>query len=512
MERLSEHERRRRQELELLRQAGIEPYAYGYERTHTIAQLRHGVAAAGTDSFTDVALAGRIMVFRRMGKVTFADVQDESGRLQLYFRADDLGAAYELLRLLDIGDIIGARGFLFHTRTGELTLHVRSYHLLTKSLRPIPVPKEERDEQGRLIRHDAFTDKEARYRHRYIDLIVNPEVREIFRKRAHLLRALRAFCDARGWLEVETPILQPIYGGANARPFQTHFHALDAQFYLRIATELYLKRLIVGGFEGVYEIGKNFRNEGIDRLHNPEFTAFELYVAYRDYHWMMELVEELLVTLVQEVNGSLWLRRGEQQIQLQPPFRRIRWYDAVREATGYELRGRSAQELWQISRQLGLELPETATEAKLLDEIFSATVQPHLLEPTFVLDYPLSLSPLARRHRYEADVAERFELFLFGMEIANAFSELTDPLEQRHRFEQQMRWRAKGDLEAMPLDEDFLQALEIGMPPTAGVGIGIDRLVMLLTEQPTIRDVILFPHMRPEEPVLRADVSDTRES
>lgn len=507
MEHLSEHERRRRQELELLRRAGIEPYAYSYERTHTIAQLRHGVAAAGLEAFADVALAGRIMIFRRMGKVTFADVHDESDRLQLYFRADDLGPAYDRLRLLDIGDIIGARGFLFYTRTGELTLHVRSYQLLSKSLRPIPVPKEERDEQGRIIRHDAFTDKEQRYRRRYVDLIVNPEVREIFRKRAHLLRALRAFCDARGWLEVETPILQPIYGGANARPFQTYFQALDATFYLRIATELYLKRLLVGGFEGVYEIGKNFRNEGIDRLHNPEFTAFELYVAYRDYHWMMELVEELLVTLVQEVNGTLWLRRGEQQIQLQRPFRRIRWYDAVREATGYELQGRSAEELWQISRRLCLELPPTATEPKLLDEIFSTTVQPHLCEPTFVLDYPLELSPLAKRHRHEADVAERFELFIFGMEIANAFSELTDPLEQRQRFEQQLRWRDKGDLEVMPLDEDFLQALEVGMPPTAGLGIGIDRLVMLLTEQPTIRDVILFPHMRPQEPTPSADVS-----
>ncbi len=512
MQRLSDQEYRRRQELALLRKAGVEPYPYAYERTHAIAQLRHGAEVSGVEMFTDVSLAGRIMVFRRMGKVTFADVHDESGRLQLYFRADDLGGEYELLRLLDIGDIIGARGFLFYTRTGELTLHVRSYQLLCKALRPIPVPKEEVDEQGRRIRHDAFTDKEQRYRRRYIDLVVNPEVRDIFRKRAHVIRAIRAFLDARGWLEVETPILQPIYGGANARPFRTYFHALEAEFYLRIATELYLKRLIVGGFEGVYEIGKNFRNEGIDRLHNPEFTALELYVAYRDYHWMMGLVEELLVAVAQEVNGHLGLRRGEHRIELHPPFRRIRWYDAVREATGYDLRKCTPEELWQVGHQLGLELPDNATEAKILDEIFSATVQPRLIEPTFVLDYPLSLSPLAKRHRSEPDVAERFELFIFGMEIANAFSELNDPLEQRQRLEQQVRWRQKGDIEAMPMDEDFLMALEVGMPPTAGLGIGIDRLVMLLTEQTTIRDVILFPHMRPEAPHQLPVVSESGES
>lgn len=511
MERLTDQERRRREELALLRQAGIEPYPYAYERTHTIVQLRRGVTEEPLDHFADVALAGRIMTFRRMGKVTFADVQDESGRLQLYFRADDLGSRYELLRLLDIGDILGARGFLFYTRTGELTLHVRSYELLCKSLRPIPVPKEELDEHGRRIRHDAFTDKEQRYRRRYLDLLVNPEVRDIFRKRARIIRAIRDFFDARGWLEVETPILQPVYGGANARPFRTYFNALDCHFYLRIATELYLKRLIVGGYEGVYEIGKNFRNEGIDRLHNPEFTALELYVAYRDYLWMMELVEELIETVAREVNGTAEVRRGDQRIELRRPFRRIRWYDAVRDYTGYDLRGKSSHELWHISRELGLELPPAASEPKLLDEIFSTAVQPQLIEPTFVMDYPVSLSPLAKRHRQEPDLAERFELFVFGMELANAFSELTDPLEQRQRFEQQARWREKGDLEAMPMDEDFLQALEVGMPPTAGLGIGIDRLVMVLTEQPTIRDVILFPHMRPEEPRTIVDVPETHE-
>ncbi len=498
---LTEQERRRREELELLRQAGIEPYPYSYERTHTIEQLRQGVKTAPVEAFSDVALAGRILVFRRMGKATFADVQDESGRIQLYFRADTLAERYELLRLLDIGDIIGARGFLFYTRTGELTLHVLSYELLCKALRPIPVPKEEVTEHGQRIRHDAFTDKEQRYRRRYLDLIVNPEVREVFRLRARIIRAIRAFFDARGWLEVETPILQPVYGGAHARPFTTYYNALDRHFYLRIATELYLKRLIVGGFEGVYEIGKNFRNEGMDRLHNPEFTALELYVAYRDYIWMMEVVEELLVAVAQEVNGTCELRRGEHRVELRRPFRRVRWYDALREAIGYDLRGCSVEELRDIARRLGVELPETASEPKLLDELFTTFVQPRLIEPTFVLDYPLSLSPLAKRHRSEPDVAERFELFVFGMELANAFSELNDPLEQRQRFLQQARLREKGDLEAMPLDEDFLTALEVGMPPTAGLGIGIDRLVMVLTEQPTIRDVILFPHMRPEEPV-----------
>ncbi|MCS7176284.1 MAG: lysine--tRNA ligase [Candidatus Kapabacteria bacterium] len=500
MERLSDQELRRREELQLLRQQGIEPYPYSYERTATIAQLRQGVLSQPLEAFADVALAGRIMVLRRMGKVTFADVQDESGRLQVYFRADDLGEHYKLLPLLDIGDIIGARGFLFYTRTGELTLHVRSFQLLCKALRPIPVPKEVVDQQGHRIRYDAFTDKEQRYRYRYLDLLVNPEVREVFRKRAHIIRAIRDFFDARGWLEVETPVLQPVYGGANARPFRTYFNALDSYFYLRIATELYLKRLIVGGFEGVYEIGKNFRNEGIDRLHNPEFTALELYVAYRDYEWMMELVEELLETVVQQVNGSLWLQRGGQRVELRRPFRRVRWYDAVHEATGYDLRECSVETLREIAERLGIQVSPTVSEPKLLDEIFSTAVQPRLVEPTFVIDYPLSLSPLAKRHRSLPGVAERFELFLFGMEIANAFSELNDPMEQRQRLEQQARWREKGDLEAMPLDEDFLRALEVGMPPTAGLGIGIDRLVMILTEQPTIRDVILFPHMRPAEP------------
>jgi lysyl-tRNA synthetase class 2 len=497
-ESFNDQQRRRFEELSLLRQAGIEPYPYAYDRTHSIAQIRQGYCDERAQEYADVSIAGRIMTFRRMGKVTFADIQDESGRIQLYFRINELGQRYELLRLLDIGDILGVRGFAFRTKTGELTIHVLDYQLLCKSLRPIPTPKEEVDEHGNRIRHDAFTDKEQRYRRRYLDLIVNPEVRELFRARARIIASIREFFDQRGWLEVETPILQPVYGGANARPFVTYFNALDTHFYLRIATELYLKRLIVGGFEGVYEIGKNFRNEGIDRLHNPEFTALELYVAYRDYYWMMELVEELLLFVAERVNGTRELRRGELTVVLQRPFRRIRWFDAVAHATGCDIRNASESELRALCQQHGIEVPANASVPKLLDELFSTVVQPRLIEPTFVLDYPVVLSPLAKRHRSEPDLAERFELYIFGMELANAFSELNDPLEQRQRFQQQLLWRDKGDLEAMPMDEDFLQALEVGLPPTAGLGIGIDRLAMVLLNQHSIRDVILFPHLRPE--------------
>ncbi len=496
---LSDQEIRRREELETLRAKGIDPYPYEYNRTHTAEEILTRYSDEDADALKDVSVAGRIMTIRRMGKATFCHIQDATGRIQLYFRKNDLGESYDLLKLLDIGDIIGARGFVFRTRTGEITVHVQQFQLLTKSLTVLPIPKET-IEDGKRVVHHPFRDKELRYRRRYIDLIVNPEVREIFRKRAEIIRVIRQFFDERGWLEVETPILQPIYGGAFARPFVTHHNALDIDLYLRIATELYLKRLIVGGYEGVYEIGKNFRNEGMDRMHNPEFTALELYVAYKDYNWMMELVEQLLLEIVQKVFHTTTLKIGSDEIDFSPPYRRIPLVEAIEQATGINVLSASEETLRSSLEQRGIEVEESAGKGKLIDELFSEFVQPTLIQPTFIIDYPIELSPLAKRHRSKPGLTERFELFIAGTELANAFSELNDPIDQRQRFEEQARLRAGGDEEAMVIDEDFLYALEVGMPPTAGLGIGIDRLVMLLLNQESIREVILFPQMRPDNP------------
>ncbi len=495
---LTEQEVRRREELVLLEQKGIDPYPYSFDKTHSAQSILEIFSDDEASSLSDVSIAGRIMSFRRMGKATFCDIQDESGKIQVYFRKNDLNEAYDLLKYLDIGDIVGVQGFAFRTKMGEITIHVKEYKILCKSLKPIPVPKVEEDESGRKIVHDAFSDKEQRYRRRYLDLIVNPEVRDVFRKRAKIISAMREFFDSRGWLEVETPILQPIYGGATARPFVTHHNALDVDLYLRIADELYLKRLIVGGFEGVYEISKNFRNEGMDRMHNPEFSALEIYVAYKDYFWIMDLVEELLHTLVIKLYGKEEITYGDRKINFSRPFRRAKMFDLFEEYTGRNLRELSEQELLEVAKKFELEVNVAADRMKILDEIFSEVVQPNLIQPTFVVDYPTEISPLAKKHRNEDGVVERFELFINGFEIANAFSELNDPRDQRKRFEEQALLRAKGDEEAMVLDEDFLYALEVGMPPTGGLGIGIDRLVMLLTNQKSIRDVILFPQMRPE--------------
>ena len=493
--------RRRYEELQTLESRGIEPFPYSYDRTHSSQQILATFRDDDPSSLADVSVAGRMMAIRRMGKATFFHIHDAEGKIQCYIKADELPEQYGILRLLDIGDIVGVRGFVFRTRTGEVTIHCRQLHLLCKSLRPLPVVKEERDEQGNVIVHDAFSDKEQRYRRRYIDLIVNPHVRQTFIVRSRMITALRRYFDSRGWLEVEPPILQPLYGGASARPFTTYLNALDMPLYLRIADELYLKRLIVGGFEGVYEISKNFRNEGIDRMHNPEFTALEIYVAYRDYHWMMEMTEDLLVTVTAEVRGRSSLVRADgREIPLQRPFRRVRLLDAIAEVIGEPINGRTEQELAMLCKRFDVELPPSPSRAKMIDELFSKLVQPNLVEPTFVTDYPVEMSPLAKRHRSESSLVERFELFIGGMEIANAFSELNDPRDQRQRFEEQARLRAGGDDEAMVLDEDFLMALEIGMPPTAGLGIGIDRLAMLMTGAASIRDVILFPLMRPEAP------------
>lgn len=488
--------RRRREELEALRARGVNPYPYGFERTH----FSKDITASFQDGAPreDVSVAGRILSLRRMGKASFCHLQDSRGKIQIYLRADDLGDMYEAFRLMDIGDIIGVEGFVFRTKMGEVSVHSRRLELLAKSLRPLPVVKEKLDDHGNKTVYDPFADKELRYRQRYVDLVVNEAVRQVFVKRAMITRAIRQYLDARDYLEVETPVLQPLYGGAFARPFITHHNALDVDLYLRIADELYLKRLIVGGFDGVYEFAKDFRNEGMDRSHNPEFTMLELYVAYRDYNWMMELLEQLIAQVALEVNGSTkWTVNGT-LIDVAPPWKRLTMFGSIRETTGRDLRDKTENELRSAAADLGVEIEPGSSSGTIIDEIFSTLVEPKLIQPTFITDYPLEMSPLAKKHRSEAGLVERFEAIVNGHELANAFSELNDPIDQRARFEEQMKLRARGEEEAQMLDEDFIRALEYGMPPTAGLGIGIDRLTMLFTDQDSIRDVIFFPQMRPE--------------
>lgn len=488
---------RRREELNQLKQMGLDPYPPVFDRTAFSDEI--------VSSFKDdapqriVSLAGRIMTLRKMGKASFCHIQDSKGKIQIYLKKDDLGAGYDAFKLMDIGDIIGVRGFVFRTKMGEVSVHAQELVLLAKSLRPLPVVKEKTDAAGNKTVYDPFSDKELRYRQRYVDLIVNPGVRDVFVKRAQIVKALRLFFDERNYLEVETPVLQSVYGGASARPFVTHHNTLDTDFFLRIADELYLKRLIVGGFDGVYEISKDFRNEGMDRSHNPEFTMLELYVAYRDYRWMMDLVEEMLVHVATEVNGKPVAIVGKKEIDIKPPWNRISMFDAIKEYTGRDLRGKDEQTLRQAAKDLHLEIEKGAGAGALIDEIFAARVEPNLIQPTFVTDYPIELSPLAKKHRSEHGLVERFELIVNGQEVCNAFSELNDPLDQRARFEDQMKLKVRGDEEAQVVDEDYLRALEYGMPPTAGLGIGIDRLTMLLTGQESIRDVIFFPQMKPEK-------------
>jgi lysyl-tRNA synthetase class 2 len=494
----NEHELRRLEELNLLEKSGINAYPYSFDKTHNSIDILQNFKDEEPDKFNNVSVAGRIMSIRKMGKASFFHILDEFGKIQIYIRKDDLPDFYESFKLLDIGDIVGVKGFVFRTKMGEISVHAKEVMLLCKSLTPIPVAKEEVDEQGNKIVYDAFTDKEVRYRKRYLDLIVNYENREVFKKRSKIITEMRRYFDEKNWLEVETPVLQPIYGGATARPFITHHNALDIPLYLRIADELYLKRLIVGGFEGVYEISKNFRNEGMDKMHNPEYTAMEIYVAYKDYNWMIEMTEDLIYNIAIKVNGTTEVNLDGNQISFKKPFRRARMFDLYKEYTGYDLKGKNKDELIQIARNIGVKVDSSMSTMKILDEIFGEKVEPNLIQPTFVIDYPIEMSPLAKKHRTEDGLVERFELFVNSSEIANAFSELNDPRDQRERFEEQAKIRAEGDEEAMILDEDFLYALEIGMPPTAGLGIGIDRLVMLLTEQKSIRDVLLFPQMRPE--------------
>lgn len=504
---LSDQEIIRRENLQELRNLGIDPYPAEEFPVNALAADIRASFDPEAGNFQDVCLAGRLMMSRVMGKASFAELQDSSGRIQLYIARDEIcpGENKDLYnvvfkKLFDLGDFIGVTGFAFLTKTGELTVHVKSLKLLSKALRPLPVVKTRvNEETGVTETYDAFSAPELRHRQRYVDLTVNPHVKETFVKRSRIVSAMRRFFDGQGWLEVETPILQPIHGGAAARPFSTHHNTLDMPLYLRIANELYLKRLIAGGFDGVYEIGKMFRNEGMDRTHNPEFTSMEIYVAYKDYHWMMRMVEECVEYIAREVNGTTQVQIDEHLVEFAGPYRRLSMYDAIQEYTGYDVSEMDEDQLRDLCRVLHVETDRSMGRGKLIDEIFGEKVESNLIQPTYITDYPIEMTPLAKSHRTKPGLVERFELYVNGKEIANAYSELNDPIDQRQRFEDQLKLAARGDFEAMVLDEDFLRALEYGMPPTSGLGIGIDRLTMMLTNQHTIQEVLFFPQMKPEK-------------
>lgn len=496
---LSELEIQRRETLGKLREMGIEPYpAALYPVSDLATDLKENFLEG-----KEVCLAGRMMSQRVMGKASFAELQDSSGRIQVYFNRDEICPGEDktlynevFKRYLDLGDFIGVKGELFKTQVGEPSVNVKEFTLLSKSLKPLPLPKT--DSEGKV--HDAFTDPELRYRQRYADLVVNPHVKENFIKRNKLFNAMRQFFNNAGYLEVETPVLQPIPGGAAARPFVTHHNALDIPLYMRIANELYLKRLIVGGFDGVYEFSKNFRNEGMDRTHNPEFTAMEIYVAYKDYNWMMEFTEQLLEYCALEVNGTTKATFGEHKVDFKAPYKRITMRDSILEFTGFDIKGKSEDELRSAAKGMGLDINDTMGKGKIIDEIFGEKCEGNYIQPTFIIDYPKEMSPLCKSHREDPELTERFELMVCGKEIANAYSELNDPIDQRERFEDQVRLAEKGDDEATGLiDQDFLRALEYGMPPTSGLGIGMDRLIMFLTNNQSIQEVLFFPQMKPEK-------------
>lgn len=495
---LSEQEIIRREKLTKLRAMGIDPYPAALYPVDTTSKS----AKENYEEGKKVVVSGRLMSRRIQGKASFAELQDSAGRIQVYFNRDEISPGEDKTsynevykKLLDIGDIIGIEGELFTTQVGEKTIMVKNFTILCKTLRPLPLPKQ--DAEGNV--HDEFNDPELRYRQRYVDLVVNPHVKETFIKRTKITNSIRKFYNDKGYLEVETPILQPIPGGAAARPFLTHHNALDIPLYLRIANELYLKRLIVGGFDGVYEFSKDFRNEGMDRTHNPEFTVMELYVAYKDYNWMMDTTEQLLEQVAIDANGSSKVTVGKNEIEFKAPYARVPILEAIKIHTGIDVSGMGEEELRETAKKLGLEVDETMGKGKLIDEIFGEKCEHHYIQPTFITDYPKEMSPLTKQHRDNPDLTERFELMVNGKELANCYSELNDPIDQRERFEEQLRLSEKGDDEAMFIDQDFIRALEYGMPPTSGIGIGIDRLVMLLTNNSSIQEVLFFPQMRPEK-------------
>lgn len=497
---LNEQEINRRNAVKQMRDLGIEPYpAEMYEVNATAAEIMQNYDSQ-KQNYRNVSIAGRIMSRRIMGAAAFIEIMDESGRIQVYVKRDEICPGEDktlyntvFKKLLDIGDIIGIKGFVFVTQTGQTSVHAKELKVLSKSLRVLPIVKEK---DGEVF--DAFSDPELRYRQRYVDLIVNPEVREVFVKRARIISTMRRFFDSRGYLEVETPILQAIPGGANARPFITHHNTLNIPLYMRIADELYLKRLIVGGYSGVYEFSKNFRNEGMDRTHNPEFTCMEIYVAYKDYNWMMEFVEQMLQEVVVAVNGKTKIMIGENEVEFGGKYRRLPMLDAIKEYAGVDVSNMDEEQLRQACKKLNVPVEPSFGAGKLIDAIFGEYCEKHLIQPTFITDYPVATSPLTKRHRSNPDLTERFELFVCGKELANAYSELNDPIDQLERFKEQLRLKDKGDDEAMFIDMDFIRALEYGMPPTSGMGIGIDRLTMFMTNQATIQDVLFFPQMRPE--------------
>jgi len=512
---LSEQEIVRRDALKRIKELGIDPYPADLFPVNVSAKEIHDNYERDKLSYKNICIAGRLMSTRVMGKASFSEIQDSSGRIQVYVNRDEICPGEDKTlynevykKLLDIGDIIGIKGYVFTTQVGEITIHATELVLLTKSLRPIPIVKT--DKEGNI--HDGFNDPETRYRQRYVDLIVNPHVKDAFVKRTQLTNSMRNYLNNKGYMEVETPILQPLYGGAAARPFKTHHNTLDMQLYLRIANELYLKRLIVGGFDGVYEFAKDFRNEGMSRFHNPEFTQMELYVAYKDYEWMMDLVEEMVEKIAMDIHGKTEVQVGKNVINFQRPWKRFTMYGAIEHFTGIDVSEMTEEEMFNTAKKLGIEVDETMGRGKLIDEIFGEMCEGKLIQPTFITDYPVEMSPLAKKHRSKEGLVERFEAICNGKEICNAFSELNDPIDQRARFEEQLELGKRGDEEAMVLDEDFLRAIEYGMPPTAGLGIGIDRLSMIMTNSNSIQDVLFFPQMRPQKKVRVVELDDEEKS
>jgi len=511
---LSEQEIQRRKSREELMQMGVDPYpAASFDVNMTTSHIKKNFESRPND-YANVSLAGRLMSRRIMGSASFAEIQDSSGRIQIYIRRDDICTGEDktlyndiFKKKMDIGDIIGIKGYVFKTEVGEISIHVTELTLLTKSLKPLPIVKEVTDEEGNKKVYDAFKDPEQRYRQRYLDLIVNPEIRDTFIQRTKLVNSIREYLTDKGYLEVETPILQPLYGGAAARPFKTHHNTLDMTLYLRIANELYLKRLIVGGYDGVFEFAKDFRNEGMSRFHNPEFTQVELYVAYKDYNWMMDIMEEMIEKVAMDLHGDTKVQVGENTIDFKRPWKRFTMFEAIDHFTKIDISEMDEAELRETAKNLEVPLDDTMGKGKIIDEIFGEKCEPFLIQPTFITDYPVEMSPLTKKHRSKDGLVERFEAICNGKEIMNSYSELNDPVDQRERFEEQLELGKRGDDEAMTLDEDFLRALEFGMPPTAGVGLGIDRLSMIMTNSDSIQDVLFFPQMRPEVKSRAAELS-----